>query len=338
MNHTLQHLYRARRQTVLAALVWCIGCTTAAPPDAPIFSCCVDALHPRGIRLTGCESDIECPLGAVCRSSVVLPGPDGGAADAADAPELLGDCGLPTGAAGRRCRARGGGMQPGALVDGFGVPALELDVTVAGEVDVSWPADPRYRYIECAVFTCAPSVEIVGSHAGEPIRSITNLERCADDRQYVEAPESTASFGITATVGRRGIVRPDRLACEDPQTIDFVAVGCWAVGDTRVLAASRLVDLLSRSPAPTRARFFPPCGERDGVQCLLRTELPGGTEIIDGIGLCYAAECRTRCLLGSDCPRIVSRPDAPGGDAGFIFSDATCYHFEGAYLGACIPE
>ena len=286
-----------RARWLVLALAGCAG-----GKDPSVELCpgrCYTDTYTRCLSPRNCESDVDCPVGAVCGG--VTP--------------VNGDCPSEPAPSGTRvCRARRARATTGrdfTLIDGFGVQEFDRAELTGTNQRYAWQAPAGSDFVVCAMFGCSPDIVIYDEMAsvdGRPRRRIDNFNKCALKYEIFNA--ATGEFDLARV--RSGPVRA-MVACDDgdvqrqPVLWTMMRVGCWAFRDSRVVAASPLTgvppDILAATgiAVPLDAtcnRDFDMCYDRDQ----------------DSFGTCLDGMCSPRCTEPSDC--VVHVIDASHLDGG----------------------
>lgn len=172
---------------------------------------------------------------------------------------------------------------------------------------VAWPAAEDYVSVSCAVFACVPLFED---------NEISNAAECI--LRYASFPATAATGDLDAS-GRPPPTPPDTTA---PATIDpatspaaILRVGCWAYGETQIVAASKLAPLppeqamkviskAQRAKDPFFAAYTDDCADNDGKWCDF-SDAPDRRSI----GTCQGGACRMRCTVEASGSADAGPPD-----------------------------
>lgn len=194
-----------------------------------------------------------------------------------------------------------------ALTKGFGVREFPLVVDQASTpITASWVPEDDFRFVSCGIFTCPPAIV-----AGR----IDQAKQCTFLHRIVDHTEST--FELTLNPGEQDLAGLGACA-PAPVTI---LVGCWAYGDTKIVAATKLTPL---EPALVAAEF-PTYSPFDTFSAGCEADTPNRDETCDsaadaaanthywcvrpganpGIGTCHQKVCRERCKPGTENSAIL---------------------------------
>lgn len=148
-----------------------------------------------------------------------------------------------------------------------------------------WDKPRGAEEVVCALFVCSPRVEakIQGDRTR---RSIVNFEQCAAATRIFRLANSAVDRSeFSLPLG--SMTRRDQKQCLPPQyaaslagdsshtIVSSVGVGCWAFGDTRIIAATNVLPV-----APSELRGFsqlpvPECAESsdalEGASCFVKS-------------------------------------------------------------------
>jgi hypothetical protein len=177
-----------------------------------------------------------------------------------------------------------------ALTEGFGVQSLLLDerVTEEGAVIFDWEIPPGALAVQCTLFGCAPLFAYDRPSADdEPRAYIANFARC----QLATKTFSAASGPLVL----RELTAASRA--NGPALNTSLDLGCWALDQVQVIAASLLVPVDPRELAAGAFPIVATCPDAaTRASCLIRE--PSGFRTF---GTCVAGECRHRCFENRDC-------------------------------------
>jgi len=217
-----------------------------------------------------------------------------------------------------------------ALIDGFAVPPMEMQVAPPPAPAFTWTSPPHAKYVACALFTCQP--EFDRKDPDDPASSLIGPSQIVNAGGCMLALEARPASPAWLPIGEQRL--PTDAACTPERSFDrviaFVAAGCWAYDATAVIAASRLVplrpaDLAGAAPeVPVAADC-----RRDGDACY-----------DDGhahpfFGTCLGGTCQPRCATAEDCEvageQLLGQP--PGDRCRW-----TCRDMPRSRAGVCEPQ
>ena len=258
-----------------------VGCDDAFDAPARCAGTCIADPAPHCLRLDD-ASPAGCPGGLVhtrTATATACRGPDDVRSDT--------------------CHWRPPPLEPIdtlALIDGFGVPAMELHIAPPPAPAFAWTPPPRAAFMACALFTCQPQVDRRTSD--DPASSLTGPSRIANAGACVLTCEATTASPAVLPIGAR--LLPIEDACVPERNFDrviaFVTAGCWAYDETAVVAASRLMPLQPADLAGAAPDV--PAGDacqRDGDPCYDTRHAHAF------FGACLGGACQPRCATAEDC-------------------------------------
>lgn len=258
-----------------------VGCSPSVPTPAHCDGTCV--ADPAGhCILDPCRDDTECPSGLRC---------DPGAASATACAR---------GAAISTCHWGPPSIDRLALINGFGVRTMALQVTPSPDLGFSWISPGNAMFVACGVFTCNPVVakRQVHDDADDPVSSDTKLWQIANTEACLLQLYATDTSRSALPIDRREQQPAPAASCAADQTydrvIDFVAAGCWTYDTSTIIAASELVAIPAAALA-SATHDIPgdaPCAH-DGDAC--------HDPAHDFFGACLAGTCQPRCTSAVDC-------------------------------------
>lgn len=246
------------------------------------------------VCVDGCRTDAECPGGLVCVLAELAEGKED--------EERVGSCEPP-----RTLRT-----PTSTLIEGFGVDEMvgrlekvALPATGAMGIDFAWKAPARAQVVQCALFVCAPVIEIEQ-------RRIVNYDQCVVAEQTYLQQEGAFSLydadvqSPAPESGSCGRTTPkEEYSTDGHFSVTELLVGCWAYDQRGLVAATEL-----ERPNPTEIFNFhgilaqAACGDAEdlGLACVL----DDGT-----FGVCRTDGCARRCLCDSDCEMGAADPSDP---------------------------
>jgi hypothetical protein len=321
-SNTESHPGRYQRTlwaTALSTLVFVVanaaqgtGCKGSSAPSPPACNgtCTEDPVN-HCVTDAPCESSNDCPAGLAC-----LPFHP----DDRDAPAPVGV--LPdqfdASAGSRACRLPTADDKPlDSLVNGFGAMLLDLSPVAMGTAGTyAFNAPAGTNVVSCALFVCTP--ELGAPPVGASAIAITNFDECVVASQSFQ--NATGAFDLGSPVLSETKPLLDQttsckgeISVTTPWMVSVLELGCWAYGDTKVIAASLLLPV-----SPSIINFpdlvVPKCGGKDGHSCVL----DDGT-----LGTCFGDACLVRCARAQDClPPVATRPDDDGSVEAASMEDA----------------
>lgn len=216
-----------------------------------------------------------------------------------------------------------------ALIDGFAVPPMELQVAPPPAPMFRWMPPPRATFVACALFTCPP--EFDRRDPDDKASSLIGPSRITNAGGCVLALAATTASPAWLPLGERQLPLVDACAPEHhfDRVIAFVAAGCWAYDATSVVAASRLVPLRPADLAGAVPDV--PAGadcRRDGDPCY------DGGHAHPFFGACLGGTCQPRCATAGDC-EIAGEwlLGQPAGDR----CQWACRNVPTSRAGVCVP-
>lgn len=183
-----------------------------------------------------------------------------------------------------------------ALIDGFAVPPMAVQVAPPPAPAFTWTPPPGATSVACALFTCLP--EFDRRDPDDKASSLIGSSRIINAGGCVLALAATTASPAWLPIGEQR--RPTGDGCTPERCFDrviaFVAAGCWAYDATAVVAASRLVPLRPGDLADAVPEV--PAGadcRRDGDACY------DGGHAHPFFGACLGGTCQPRCTTAEDC-------------------------------------
>ena len=286
MTSILDSLRRARA-ALLIAQITAFGASACVDPSSTSAPLGLDDV---------CK-DSSCPSGTTCRAALF------------ESEELT--CSTDAGSLAKDCVISDApNLKSASLIAGFGVPRLESAVDLEGGIaKLSWQRRDNTAFVHCALFACAPRVELVGSG-----RAIANYDQCVIAENTFSADEESVFDLSLGDYKRRPPgcgtgKRDDGCPIYAPE---ILMAACWAYSATRLEAVTDLQPVWPSAIADYNGLFDPACAPgSNGRTCRI-----SGTE---QLGTCNAGACAYRCLTPSDCeravPNDVTRDSDPEPDA-----------------------
>jgi hypothetical protein len=289
-----------------AALLALLASCSDAPPAAdsgdelrcePAQQCISDPWS-HCVSTDGCRDDTECPAGLICASEPVFPSRCGTASPSSS-----------------RCRWLSSRIDRFALVDGFEVPTMALDIADTSPLHFTWSAPATAEHVACGVFTSNPVI----APGVDDRETIANAAAAIIDFQAVDVAGRWLSTPTVLRPPHAGRCAEQNLA---GRVLELSAIGCWAYSSYSIVAASELhwID-------PARVGLPADAGcPYEGAPCYERAK--------GFFGLCDRAQgtCAPRCTTAVDCELAAYRFFATTAPT----CEWACQPIPGSHAGVCV--